>query len=169
MIIRIIAVATRVTGMAHHPLLTRVRAAGILVRAGRVLMESMADREVWGPPGGGVEEGESLAAACEREFREELGLAVAVRRLVLVTDHFFEDRLGRRNHEICCYFEVAAEGEPQASDHLKTGWLELAALKDFELTPRHLYELLPACVAAASALYAVDDETGDGLRLLGEG
>lgn len=158
--------------MAHHPLLTRVRAAGILVRDGSVLMESMADREVWGIPGGGVEEGESLAAACEREFREELGLAVSVRRLALVTDHFFEDRLGRRNHEICSYFEVAADGEidlTSREDHLQFRWLELAALKNFELIPRHLYELIPACAAAASTLYAVDDETGDGLRLLGEG
>jgi ADP-ribose pyrophosphatase YjhB (NUDIX family) len=155
--------------MAHHPLLTRVRAAGILVRDGRVLMESVADREVWGPPVGGVEEGESLAAACEREFREELGLEVAVRRLVLVTDHFFVDRLDRRNHEVCSYFEVTADGEPAAPGHLKTQWLDLAALKDFELAPSHLYELLPACVGAASALYAVDDETAGGLRLLGEG
>lgn len=158
--------------MAHHPLLTRVRAAGILVRDGRVLMESMADREVWGPPGGGVEEGESLAAACEREFTEELGLAITVRRLVLVTDHFFVDRLDRRNHEICSYFEVAAEGDidlTSREDHLQFRWLELAALKEFELVPNHLYELLPGCVAAASALYAVDDETAGGLRLLGEG
>ena len=157
--------------MAHHPLLTRVRAAGILVRDGRVLMESMADREVWVPLGGGVEEGESLAAACEREFREELGLTVAVRRLALVTDHFFLDKLGRRNHEICAYFEVSADGEVELSgrvDHLQFRWLELAALKDFELVPRHLYELLPACAAAPGPLYAVDDETGEGLRLLGE-
>jgi ADP-ribose pyrophosphatase YjhB (NUDIX family) len=157
--------------MAHHPLLTRVRAAGILVRDGRVLMESMADREVWGPLGGGVEEGESLAGACEREFREELGLTVAVRRLALVTDHFFLDRFGRRNHEICAHFEVSADGEVELSgraDHLQFRWLEVAALKDFELAPRHLYELLPACIAAAGPLYAVDDETGEGLRLLGE-
>src|SRR5438045_2921766 len=127
--------------MAHYPLLTRVRAAGILVRDGLVLMQSLADREVWGPPGGAVEEGESLAAACEREFREELGRTVAVRRLALVTDHFFLDRLGRRNHEICAYFEVAADGDadPAApSDHVRLRWLELAALKDFDLAPRHL-------------------------------
>jgi ADP-ribose pyrophosphatase YjhB (NUDIX family) len=155
--------------MAHHPLLTRVRAAGILVRDGRVLVESMADREVWGPPGGGVEEGESLAAACEREFREELGLAVSVLRLVLVTDHFFTDRLDRRNHQICSYFEVAADGEPKAPGHLHTRWLDLAALQDFELAPSHLHELLPACVAASRTLYAVDDETTGGLRRLGQG
>ncbi len=158
--------------MAHHPLLTRVRAAGILVRDGRILMESMAGREVWGPPGGGVEEGESLAAACEREFREELGLTIAVRRLALVTDHFFLDRMGRRNHEVCAYFEVTVDGEVDVSgreDHLQFRWLELAALKDFELIPKHLYELLPACAGATGSLYAVDDETADGLRLLGEG
>lgn len=142
------------------------------MRDGQVLMESMADREVWGPPGGGVEEGESLAAACEREFMEELGLVVAVRRLVLVTDHFFADRLGRRNHEVCSYFEVSAEGDVDLAGrdgHLQFRWLDLAALKDFELVPNHLYDLLPACLGAPGAIYAVDDETGGGLRLLGEG
>lgn len=155
--------------MAHYPLLTRVRAAGILVRDGLVLMESMADREVWGPPGGGVEEGESLAAACEREFREELGLTVAIRRLALVVDHFFTDRMGRRNHEICSYFEVAADGDVDTAgreEHLKFRWLELAELKAYELIPGYLYELLPACLAASGALYAVDDESAGGLRLL---
>jgi 8-oxo-dGTP pyrophosphatase MutT (NUDIX family) len=155
--------------MAHYPLLTRVRAAGILVRDGMVLMESMADREVWGPPGGGVEEGESLAAACEREFREELGLTIAVRRLALVTDHFFADRMGRRNHEICSYFEVSVDGDVDTAgheEHLQFRWLELAELKAYELVSGHLHELLPACLAAPGALYAVDDEAAGGLRLL---
>jgi ADP-ribose pyrophosphatase YjhB (NUDIX family) len=163
------ATGIRVAGMAHHPLLTRVRAAGILVRDGSVLMVSLADREVWGPPSGGVEEGESLAAACEREFREGLGLSVAVRRLALVADHFFADRFDRRNHEICSYFEVGADGDPQPGDHLRARWLELSSLDKFEVAPAHLLTLLPACLSAAGALYAVDDDAEGGLRLLGEG
>lgn len=51
-------------------------AAGILIRArstGRVLFLKRRDCDCWGTPGGHLEQGESLAAAAIREFREEVG------------------------------------------------------------------------------------------------
>jgi ADP-ribose pyrophosphatase YjhB (NUDIX family) len=142
---------------------TRVRVAGILVDDGRILMESMADRELWGVPGGGLEEGESLTAGCEREYREELGLTVAVGRLALVTDHFFVDGDGLDRHVICFYFVVSADPvEARAArskeSHLHFRWLELGDLASHEIIPAHLYELLPAAVAAPATVYAFDDE-----------
>jgi ADP-ribose pyrophosphatase YjhB (NUDIX family) len=49
---------------------------------GKVLLTKREDFEVWCLPGGGVEEGESLAEAGVREVKEETGLEVELTRLV---------------------------------------------------------------------------------------
>jgi 8-oxo-dGTP pyrophosphatase MutT (NUDIX family) len=47
----------------------------------RVLLTRRADNGEWCLPGGGVDPGESVAEACEREVFEETGLRVHVKRL----------------------------------------------------------------------------------------
>jgi len=56
--------------------------AVIFDRRGRLLLQQRSDGGQWGLPGGSVEVGESLAAAVQREVKEETGLAVDVRRVV---------------------------------------------------------------------------------------
>lgn len=53
-----------------------------IIDDGNVLLTKREDFEVWCLPGGGVEEGESLAAAGIREAKEETGLDVELTRLV---------------------------------------------------------------------------------------
>ncbi len=66
----------------------RLRVAVVLVRGEDILLvqHRKAGRTYWLVPGGGVEEGESLAAAACREVQEELGLQVAVDRLILLCE-----------------------------------------------------------------------------------
>ena len=45
-----------------------------MIHDGKVLLTKREDFEVWCLPGGGVEEGESLAEAGIREVKEETGL-----------------------------------------------------------------------------------------------
>lgn len=49
---------------------------------GKVLLTKREDFEVWCLPGGGVEDGESLAEAAIREAKEETGVDVELTRLV---------------------------------------------------------------------------------------
>lgn len=49
---------------------------------GRVLLIKREDYEVWGLPGGGVENGETLVEAAVRETHEETGLEVRIVRLI---------------------------------------------------------------------------------------
>lgn len=50
----------------------------------KVLLTRRADNGQWCLPSGGVESGESVAEACEREAWEETGLRVRVKRLTSV-------------------------------------------------------------------------------------
>jgi len=63
----------------------RLRGAGLWVD-GHILMESTRGHDLWGVVGGGVEAGESADQACEREFREEVGVDVRCQRLAIVAD-----------------------------------------------------------------------------------
>jgi len=62
---------------------------------GKVLLTKREDFEVWCLPGGGVEDGESLAEAGIREAKEETGLDVELTRLVGVYS-----RLGGGMHDV---------------------------------------------------------------------
>lgn len=62
---------------------------------GKVLLTKREDFEVWCLPGGGVEDGESLAEAGIREIKEETGLDVELTRLVGVYS-----RMGGGMHDV---------------------------------------------------------------------
>ena len=63
----------------------RVAAGALFVDdQGRVLLVHPTYKETWDIPGGYVERGESPAAACQREVREELGLDRVPQRLINV-------------------------------------------------------------------------------------
>ena len=64
---------------------TQIRlGVGVIVRnaTGQILLEKRSDNGLWGPPGGRIEPGESVAEAAVREVREETGFTVEVTRLV---------------------------------------------------------------------------------------
>jgi 8-oxo-dGTP diphosphatase len=59
------------------PRVCRVGAYGLCVRDRQILLSRFSPPDSrWGPPGGGVEQGESPAAAVVREVAEETGLHV---------------------------------------------------------------------------------------------
>jgi 8-oxo-dGTP diphosphatase len=53
-----------------------------IIDNGKILLTKREDFEVWCLPGGGVEEGESLAEGAIREAKEETGLEVELTRLI---------------------------------------------------------------------------------------
>src|SRR5512143_2247708 len=53
-----------------------------VINEGKLLLTKREDFEVWCLPGGGVEDGESLAEAAIREAKEETGVDVELTRLV---------------------------------------------------------------------------------------
>lgn len=86
----------------------RVRACGICWNENMILMVNhlgLGPGNFWAPPGGGVEFGESLTEALEREFEEETGLQVVAGRFVGVCE-----LLKSPLHAVELFFEVNVKG-----------------------------------------------------------
>ena len=67
----------------------RLRVSGLLFKGDKLLLikHRMDDYELWAPPGGGVEFGESLETTLIREFKEETGLTIEVKEFLFLTEH----------------------------------------------------------------------------------
>lgn len=87
----------------------RIRVCGILVEANRVLLvlhkHLGPEGSLWAPPGGGMEFGMTAAVNLEREFREETGLEIRVKRFL-----FLNEFLSPPLHSIEMFFEVGKTG-----------------------------------------------------------
>jgi 8-oxo-dGTP diphosphatase len=100
---------------------------GLLVRDGRVLLCHRApDRDwypdVWDVPGGHVEDGESAAAALERELREELGVDAAIAGAPMAT--LVDGDLRLRLWRVDRWTGEPANRSPD--EHDAVGWFDLA-------------------------------------------
>lgn len=86
----------------------RIRVSAILRREGRVLLcrHEKAGREYWLLPGGGVNAGESLARALQRELTEELGIEedLPLEGPVCLVDSIAPPSEGLRKHVVHVIF-----------------------------------------------------------------
>ncbi len=84
----------------------RIRVAGFLLNEKNELLlvkHQKNNKEYWLLPGGGVEFGETLEQALEREFMEELGIKVKIERMVMLHDSIHPE--GER-HILNVYFKL---------------------------------------------------------------
>jgi 8-oxo-dGTP diphosphatase len=110
--------------LAHHYTgKLRVRACGICLQDKKILLvrhhQIAGQYNLWSPPGGGVNYGETVRQCLVREFREETGLTIKPGRFLFVSE-FFQEPL----HALELYFEV----------HIVSG--ELTTGSDPELNPQ---------------------------------
>jgi 8-oxo-dGTP pyrophosphatase MutT (NUDIX family) len=68
---------------------TQIRAAGVLIVDGAVILENAVGTDLWNLPGGRLEDAETIELAVRREFQEEMGLAVACEDMMIVNENFF--------------------------------------------------------------------------------
>jgi 8-oxo-dGTP diphosphatase len=87
----------------------RLRVCGICIEQDRILMvrhEGLGSAgELWIPPGGEVELGQTVPQSLEREFREETGLSIETGPLLFVHEH-----LQAPFHAVELFFKVSLKG-----------------------------------------------------------
>lgn len=116
--------------------------AAIFDEQERVLLTKRRDNSQWCLPSGGVEPGESVAEACEREVFEETGLSVRVKRFVGVYSH--PDQLTVYSETdkfqiIALHFEAEVMGgELGLSDETSdVGYFTMKEIEGLEMLGRH--------------------------------
>ncbi|MFT2009905.1 NUDIX domain-containing protein [Pontibacter sp. 13R65] len=83
----------------------RVRVCGICIHNNKLLLvrhqSTVGNKAFWAPPGGGLSYSETVENCLVREFEEETGLRVAVKRFLFVNE-FLQEPL----HALELFFEV---------------------------------------------------------------
>jgi len=121
--------------------------AAIFDKQGRVLLTKRQDNGQWCLPSGGVEPGESVAEACEREVLEETGLSVRVKRLVGVYSHPDQLTIYSETDKfqiVALHFEAEIiGGELGLSDETSDfGYFTMEKVKGLEMLGRHKERIL---------------------------
>ena len=81
------------------------RVNGILIKEEKVLLSKLRNDANWTTVGGKVTFGETSEDAILREFREEMGVAIEIDRLLGIVEHFFDFK-GKVFHQYLFVYQL---------------------------------------------------------------
>ena len=125
-----------------------VRAAGLLVRDGKVLLQRDKGGSEYALPGGHIRMGETTEEALIREYKEETGADILCERM-LWTEECFWERQGRKAHNLTFYYLISLKDInalpdcgaflPQKDNpEVVVGWMPVADIQNITLYPEFL-------------------------------
>lgn len=135
-------------------------ARGLLTRGDDVLLCRNRKHGYSYLPGGHVEFGESAPDALHREFVEEAGIQVAVRRPLLVAELRFTQK-GRARHEVTIVFHVehsASEAIVSQEPEIDFHWVPRSAIEPTNLRPALVKQWLSRHVTTDPMAWLTADE-----------
>lgn len=123
-------------------------ARGLVYQDSKVLLAKDKRQEHYFPPGGGVDFGESISNALERELIEELGWKVKCGDFVACLEHSWHGK--KNNFEMNFYFKMeVVDGDLNTplskEDHIEFHWVELKEVESLKIFPE---EILPKILKA---------------------
>lgn len=125
---------------AAPPANSLVPAATVFVQdeAGRVLLVQRSDNGLWALPGGGMEIGETLAGAAEREVLEETGYRVRVVDVIGIYSDpkhviAYDDGEVRQQFAVSFAAELLDGSLKTSEETPRTGWFEEADIADLPM------------------------------------
>lgn len=140
----------------------QIRAGGIALRNGRVLVQNVSGDPVSTIPGGRIDQNEASGEALVREYQEEFGLDVTLGPLAFVIESFFPEK-SSAFHEIGFYYPILAPEQLPYHDfeichRFREGSVEIE-YRWVEVTPKALGAVLLMPPALRTQLAAMPETT----------
>lgn len=129
-----------------------VRAAGIMIHNGKILVHRNINSDHYALIGGRVEIGENSADTIKREVKEELGKDIDITGYVATIENFFEMK-GSKFHEILFVYKIEFLDEDdkkidytlknnESKDYLQYEWLDLDKIEEYPVLPKAIKSVL---------------------------
>lgn len=129
-----------------------IRAAGIIIHNGKVLVHRNINSDHYALIGGRVEIGENSADTVKREIKEELGKDIEITGYISTIENFFEMKESKY-HEIMFIHKVEFADEAdkkieytiknvEGKDYLQYEWLDLDKIEEYPLVPNAVKDIL---------------------------
>lgn len=129
-----------------------IRAAGVIIHNGKILVHRNINSDHYALIGGRVEIGENSAETVKRETKEEIGKGVEITGYISTIENFFEMN-GTKYHEIMFVHKAEFVDDDdkkientlkniEGKDYLQYEWLELNKIDEYPLLPSAIKSVL---------------------------
>ena len=129
-----------------------IRAAGVMIHNGKILVHKNVNSDHYALMGGRVEIWESTANTIKREIKEELEKDIEITGYISTIENFFEMK-GSKYHEIMFVHKIEFINEEdkkieytmkniEGKDYLQYEWIEIDRIDEYPLLPRTVKDVL---------------------------
>ena len=129
-----------------------VRAAGVMIHNGKILVHKNVNSDHYALIGGRVEIGENSSDTVKREIKEELGKDIEITGYISTIENFFEME-GSKYHEIMFVHKIEFTNEEdkkieytmknvEGRDYLQYEWIDLDKIDECPLLPKAIKDVL---------------------------
>lgn len=123
-----------------------VRAAGVIIHNGKILVHRNVNSDHYALIGGRVEIGENSADTIKREIKEELGKDIEIQGYISTIENFFKMK-DSKYHEIMFIYKIEFTNEEdkkientmkniEGKEYLQYEWIKIDRIDEYPLLPR---------------------------------